>query len=283
MRARWASSAATTPDSPTAAGRWTTSPTSSFVPWRVPQTPPPSPTRHRTACSETTSRSTRCSRTWPRPSPGRSASTRCRRRKRQPLLGPGRAGPQEFTAFTDMLIAHRKISPLLLALPVLAAIAAAVALRGGDTGAPRSHTAAAAAIPFANAAPRTLTTPQLVARYRAEAAAKPRSAQAVDNLALAELQMAREDGDPTWYTRADALFAHALALAPNDFTALAGRGSLALSRHDFAGGLALGRRALAIDPSSPYAMGVVVDANVELGRYPAARTALERLLRQRPD
>lgn len=30
-------------------------------------------------------------------------------------------------------------------------------------------------------------------------------------------------------------------------------------------------------------MGVVVDANVELGRYPAARTALERLLRQRPD
>ena len=108
-----------------------------------------------------------------------------------------------------MLIAHRKISPLLLALPVLAAIAAAVALRGGDTSAPRSHHVAPA-IPFADAAPRTLSTPQLVARYRAEAAAKPRSAQAVDNLALAELQMAREDGDPTWYTRADALFGHAL-------------------------------------------------------------------------
>ena len=83
--------------------------------------------------------------------------------------------------------------------------------------------------------------------------------------------MAREDGDPTWYTRADALFGHALALSPRDFTALAGRGSLALSRHDFAGALALGRRALAIDPSSPFAMGVVVDADVELGRYPAAR------------
>jgi tetratricopeptide (TPR) repeat protein len=180
-----------------------------------------------------------------------------------------------------MLIAHRKISPLLIARPVLAAIAAAVALHGGGSSTPRPQ-ASSVAIPFADAAPRTLTTPQLVARYRAEAAARPRSAQAVDNLALAELQMAREDGDPTWYTRADALFAHALALAPNDFTALAGRGSLALSRHDFAGGLALGRRALAIDPSSPYAMGVVVDANVELGRYPAARTALERLLRQRP-
>ena len=181
-----------------------------------------------------------------------------------------------------MLIAHRKISPLLLALPVLAAIAAAVALRGGDASAPRSHPAAPA-IPFADAAPRTLSTQQLVARYRAEAAAKPRSAQAVDNLALAELQMAREDGDPTWYTRADALFGHALTLSPRDFTALAGRGSLALSRHDFAGALALGRRALAIDASNPFAMGVVVDANVELGRYAAARSAIERLLRQRPD
>jgi len=181
-----------------------------------------------------------------------------------------------------MLIAHRKISPLLLALPVLAAIAAAVALRGGDASAPRAHPAAPA-IPFADAAPRTLSTPQLVARYRAEAAAKPRSAQAVDNLALAELQMAREDGDPTWYTRADALLGHALTLSPRDFTALAGRGSLALSRHDFTGALALGRRALAIDPSNPYAMGVVVDADVELGRYPAARSAIERLLRQRPD
>jgi tetratricopeptide (TPR) repeat protein len=181
-----------------------------------------------------------------------------------------------------MLIAHRKLSPLLLALPVLAAFATAVVLRGGDASAPRPRSSAVA-IPFADAAPRTLSTPQLVARYRAEAAAKPRSARAVDNLALAELQMAREDGDPAWYTRADALFVHALSLAPRDFTAVAGRGSLALSRHDFAGALALGRRALAIDRSSPFAMGVVVDANVELGRYTAARAAIERQLRQRPD
>jgi len=181
-----------------------------------------------------------------------------------------------------MLPARKRLSPLVLALPALAAVAAAVALHGGGTSAPRPHHSEVA-IPYAAAAPRTLTTPQLVARYRAQAAAKPRSARAADNLALAELQMAREDGDPTWYTRADALFRHAVALAPGDFTALAGQGSLALSRHDFAGALALGRKALRIDPSSPFAMGVVVDANVELGRYAAARTAIERLLDQRPD
>ncbi|HET7172384.1 MAG TPA: tetratricopeptide repeat protein [Gaiellales bacterium] len=180
-----------------------------------------------------------------------------------------------------MLIRRRRLSPLVLALPAVAA-AAALALSAGGTSGSRPHRAQVA-IPYASAAPRTLTTPQLVARYRAEAAASPHSAQAADNLALAELQMAREDGDPTWYTRADALFRHALALAPGDFTALAGQGSLALSRHDFTGALALGQRALAIDPSSPFAMGVVVDANVELGRYAAARSALERLLDQRPD
>jgi tetratricopeptide (TPR) repeat protein len=182
-----------------------------------------------------------------------------------------------------MLITRRKLSPLVLALPAGAAIAAAVALHGGGPAAtPRPHPAQVA-IPYAAAAPRTLTTPQLVARYRAEAAANPRSPRAADNLALAELQMAREDGDPTWYTRADALFRHAVALAPRDFTALAGQGSLALSRHDFTGALALGEKALRIDPSSPFAMGVVVDANVELGRYAAARTAIARLLDQRPD
>jgi tetratricopeptide (TPR) repeat protein len=181
-----------------------------------------------------------------------------------------------------MLIARKKLSPLVLAVPALVAVAAAVALRGGGPSAPRPHHSEVA-IPYASAAPRTLSTPQLVARYRAEAADRPRSAQAADNLALAELQMAREDGDPTWYTRADALFRHAVALAPADFTALAGQGSLALSRHDFTGAVALGRHALRIDPSSPFAMGVLVDANVELGRYGAARVALARLLDQRPD
>ncbi|HEY7259111.1 MAG TPA: tetratricopeptide repeat protein [Gaiellales bacterium] len=182
-----------------------------------------------------------------------------------------------------MLITRKKLSPLVLAVPAVAAVAAALVLhRGGTASMPRAHSAHVA-IPHVAAAPRTLTTPQLVARYRAEAADRPRSAQAADNLALAELQMAREDGDPTWYTRADALFRHALALAPADFTALAGQGSLALSRHDFRGALALGQRALRIDSSSPFAMGVVVDANIELGRYAAARTAIERLLDQRPD
>ena len=184
-----------------------------------------------------------------------------------------------------MLIHARKISPLILALPAVAAAAAALALagRGGDAAPSPRARPQAVAIPYASSAPRSLTTPQLVARYTGEVRAHPRSAEAYDNLALAELQMAREDGDPTWYTRADALLGRARALRPDDFTAIAGEGSLALSRHDFAGALALGRRALRLDAENPYALGVIVDANVELGRYGDARRALERLLEARPD
>ena len=184
-----------------------------------------------------------------------------------------------------MILSPRKLSPFALALPVLAlATAVAVGLvRGGHTAAQPRPSLAAVSVPYANAAPRSLSAPQLVARYRAEVRRAPRSAQAYDNLALAELQMVREDGDPAWYTRADALLGRALTLDPKDFTALAGEGSLALSRHDFAGALVLARRALAIDSSNPYAMGVLVDANVELGRYTAAREALTRLLDTRPD
>src|SRR5882724_6718253 len=49
-----------------------------------------------------------------------------------------------------------------------------------------------------------------------------------------------------------------------------GLGSLALSRHRFGEALVLGRRAQAISPTTARNYGVIGDALVELGRYPAA-------------
>jgi len=88
-----------------------------------------------------------------------------------------------------------------------------------------------------------LTTRQLVDRYTAVVKASPSSPMAYDNLALAELQLAREDADPTWYGKAELLFNRALALNPKDFEALGGLGSLAASRHDFATALAMATEA----------------------------------------
>jgi tetratricopeptide (TPR) repeat protein len=177
--------------------------------------------------------------------------------------------------------------PIPIFLALMAAVAAAIAIA--------VHRHAAAEItptPAQQALAAPLVTPipapgestqRQIDRYTAALAGAPRDPSAYDNLAFAELQMAREDGDPIWYTKADRLLHHALALSPRDFSALDGMGSLALSRHDFAGALLLGRRALELQPQSSYALGVMVDANVELGRYPAARAALQRMLDAHPD
>jgi tetratricopeptide (TPR) repeat protein len=187
---------------------------------------------------------------------------------------------------------HLTISrlPSTLAVAALAALLAAVvfALGLGARGAQTAVTVVRpAATPPASgvalALPAGIPTRQLVADYTAELRTAPRSPEAYTNLALAELQQAREDGDPRWYTKADALLRRALALDPTNFTALGGLGSLAASRHDFTAARALGRRALAVDPGSTYALGVIVDADVELGRYRVARRSLERMLNTRPD
>ncbi len=170
---------------------------------------------------------------------------------------------------------------LVAALAALAALAV-IMMQGRAPVTPPSSPAPSASLQVTSAPAAGLTTRQLVDRYTAVVKAAP-TAAAYDNLALAELQLAREDADPTWYGKAETLFRRALALDSQNFEALGGLGSLAASRHDFAGALTLGRRALSIDPESGYALGVVVDAEVELGRYPAARHTLQRMLNDRPD
>ena len=184
-----------------------------------------------------------------------------------------------------MILTSRTRSPLLLLLPALL-VAAVIAIAAARAGHPRSSVAPprspAPAAPAPAPLSSGLSTRQLIGRYTAELRAAPGQPRAYDNLALTELQMAREDGDPGWYTRANRLLQHARALAPTDALAIAGEGSLANSRHHFARGLALGTRALALDRGSAYALGVIVDANVELGRYPAARRALTAMLDAQP-
>src|SRR5207245_1178375 len=111
----------------------------------------------------------------------------------------------------------------------------------------------------------------------------PNDEHAMGRLASAYLQRGRETGDPTYYSKADALLAVALAAAAPDPDLLVTAGSLALSRHDFAAALDWGGRAVAAAPARPAAQGVVVDALVELGRYDEAVAAAQRMVDLRPD
>jgi tetratricopeptide (TPR) repeat protein len=102
-------------------------------------------------------------------------------------------------------------------------------------------------------------------------------------LASAYLQRARETGDPTYYSKADGLLTSASAELPADADVAITRGSLALSRHDFAKALEWGTRAVALGPARPSAYGVLVDAQVELGRYDDAVANAQRMADMRPD
>jgi tetratricopeptide (TPR) repeat protein len=96
-------------------------------------------------------------------------------------------------------------------------------------------------------------------------------------------QRARETGDPAFYSRSERAFGAALARDPEDVDATIGLGTLALARHDFARGLALGLRAHRLEPGLARPYTVIVDGEIELGRYAAAAVAIDRLARLKPN
>jgi len=127
------------------------------------------------------------------------------------------------------------------------------------------------------------TTAQQVAGLQAQVREAPTDPDGYSQLGLAYLQEVRETGDPTFYPRAQGSFEQALRLDPGDFTATSGLGSLALARHDFSGGLALGDRAARINPDVARNYGVIADAQIELGRYGAAERTLQHYVDVKPE
>jgi tetratricopeptide (TPR) repeat protein len=96
------------------------------------------------------------------------------------------------------------------------------------------------------------------------------------------LQRVRETGDASLYRRAEMAFAEALERDPASLDARVGVGTLALARHDFRAALRDGRAARALAPASFAPFAVLVDAQVELGRYDAAQRTLQRMVDFKP-
>ena len=74
----------------------------------------------------------------------------------------------------------------------------------------------------------------------------------------------------------------ALRRDPDNVGALSGLGTLALARHQFRLGLSSGIARTASPPRCSQPYFVIVDAEVELGRYRDAGTTLQRLIDLRP-
>jgi tetratricopeptide (TPR) repeat protein len=113
-------------------------------------------------------------------------------------------------------------------------------------------------------------------------AGSPRDANLLTQLGFAYQLRWRETADAGFLPRSESALRRALRTEPANANAILGLGSLALIRHRFHAALAYGRRARLLLPGSARPYGVIGDALVELGRYPAAFAAFDRMASLRP-
>jgi tetratricopeptide (TPR) repeat protein len=102
-------------------------------------------------------------------------------------------------------------------------------------------------------------------------------------LGSAYVQQARVSADPSYYPKSEGALAKSLELHPdgND-AALTGMGALANARHEFGTAADLARRAQAINAYGSTSYGVLADALIQLGDYPGATAAAQKMLNLKP-
>jgi tetratricopeptide (TPR) repeat protein len=175
-----------------------------------------------------------------------------------------------------MTLSPTNLIKLLAPVAVFAALLVALSLTNGspDVGDPGGARAAA-----------DRTTDGRIREARRAVAADPASPNGHARLGDAYFQKARETGDArgVLVARAEESYRAALRRDPRDVAATVGLGLVALNGHGFAQGLEYGLRArrLAPDLVRPYA--VVVDAQIELGRYDDAERSLQRMIDLKPN
>jgi tetratricopeptide (TPR) repeat protein len=132
-------------------------------------------------------------------------------------------------------------------------------------------------------APVELSHDNVIARLQATLRHNPENIYAYAQLGLALLQKARETADPSLYLLAETAFTEALNRDAQQLDALIGQGILALSRHDFIAALQWAERARTVNPYRAESLGIMVDAQIELGRYDEAVATGQSMVNMRPD
>lgn len=113
--------------------------------------------------------------------------------------------------------------------------------------------------------------------------AKPDDAAALATLGLDYVQQAKITVDPSYYPKAQGVLDRSLQLQPTEnFLADAGQAALTAARHDFLAARGWAQRGLAIDPYNGALYGSLDDAETQLGEYPQAFAAVQKMLDVRP-
>jgi tetratricopeptide (TPR) repeat protein len=131
-------------------------------------------------------------------------------------------------------------------------------------------------------AARRSTTDDAITRWTQRTGAAPAEVAAWVALGDAFMQKVRETADPSYYRRTEAAYEKALAANPRHVEALIGLAWVHGGLHEFEQSTEWAQKALAIDPSSPSAHGLLGDAALELGDYDAAFEHYQKMLDLRP-
>jgi tetratricopeptide (TPR) repeat protein len=121
-----------------------------------------------------------------------------------------------------------------------------------------------------------------IEQLEAAVASDPDDLDSLQGLGAAYVDRAAQTGDAAFYRLADTALTRAEQLDPNDPETVLVRGVLNLSLHKFDDALRAGQKALESRPDSAAVLGVVVDAQVELGRYDQAAETLQDMLDRDP-
>jgi tetratricopeptide (TPR) repeat protein len=112
----------------------------------------------------------------------------------------------------------------------------------------------------------------------------PEDTKSAIALATVYIQEARVTGNYTYYDAAAMKYIEdVLVREPRNFEALVLKALLQLSQHHFTEALQTASIANVINPYNAFIQGVMVDANVELGRYDSAVLHADRMISIRPD
>jgi tetratricopeptide (TPR) repeat protein len=105
----------------------------------------------------------------------------------------------------------------------------------------------------------------------------PIDARGFHRLGDAYIQKARETGDAKYFALAEEALRKSLAIAPGSSGALRHLAYVLYSRHAFAEAAAEAAKAIALDPSDSHALGVLGDAQLEVGQYAEAEVTYQRM------
>lgn len=133
-------------------------------------------------------------------------------------------------------------------------------------------------------APETVSlTDKQIRVFEAQAAKQPARTVIRNRLARLYIQKARENGDASYFTRAEKLLTKSLGQEPDNVAALGLQAWVSLSKHDFQAAAQWAEKARSKQPKDSWNYGVLSDAHLEMGDYSQALTYAQKMVDLRPD